>query len=91
MQARKLAKALNAATFAAAAWGWLFPHPLVLVVAVIAILPWVAVLLMIQSPGHYRILSRRKDAHYGLEALSLLPGLTLASVAILYVHVMEWR
>jgi hypothetical protein len=44
-----------------------------------------------RSGGKFRILSRRKDPHPGLDLLSLLPGLALASLAILYIHVVDWR
>ena len=91
MQARKVAKTLNWVATAAAAWAWLFPRPYVLVVATLAFLPWLSILLVARSRGKYLILSRRKDPHPGLDALSLLPGLALASLAILYLHVVDWR
>jgi hypothetical protein len=91
VQPRKLAKALNGAGVAVFAWAWLFPHPYPALVALLAVCPWLAVILVFRSAGRYRILARRKDPHPGLGALVLLPGLALAILAIDYVHLIDWE
>lgn len=68
---QRLARTLRIATFVVAGWGWLYPRPYNLVVTVLALLPWLAVMIAARSGGPFRINQRRNDAHPSL-ALAIL-------------------
>src|SRR5262249_41119078 len=50
-RAKKLARAFNGATWAAAAWGFFYPQPYALALLVLALLPWAAIIVVARSHG----------------------------------------
>jgi len=90
-QAKKVANAATVAAFAAMVWGWFFPRPYPVVIAVLGALPLVAIVLLARSRGIYQIEGRRNDAHPSLAVVFLLPTVTLALRAIQDVQLLEWK
>jgi hypothetical protein len=90
-QARRIAKAGTVAAFAATAWGWFFPRPYPVVIAVLGVLPLVAIALLVRSRGLYQIEGRRNDARPSLAIVFLLPAITLAMRALQDVELLEWK
>lgn len=87
--ARKLANALNLTTYAAAAWGYIYPRPYGLAVLALAVLPWAAILMVAKSSGLCRIDSRRGDPRPTLAIPMIIPGLVLLMRAVLDVGVLD--
>lgn len=89
-QAKKLAKAVNGLTWAALIWGWFYPQPYALALLVIALLPWVAVILAAKSHGLYRLGARRNDVRPNLATPLYVPGFVLLLRAVQDVGVLNW-
>lgn len=89
--ARKIARTLNAAGFAALLWGFFYPRPYVWLILVLAVLPLIALTLLIQSRGIYRIDEYRNDVHPNLGLLFFAPGLVLGMRAMLDINLLLWK
>src|SRR5262249_54220567 len=76
-RARQTCRLLNVITIAVGAWGLLYPWPYPLVMAVLAILPWVAVYVTSRYPGVVVINQRRGDPRPGVGIPFILPGFVL--------------
>lgn len=76
-KARKLAQALNIASGAVAAWGYVYPQPYQLALLALAVLPWIAIVLVARSPVLYRIDPRRGDPGISLALPLVAPGFVL--------------
>jgi hypothetical protein len=77
-QAKKVSKVMNAVSLAAVFWGLWYPQPYRLVIAVLAVLPLVAVYLTSASKGIYQVEGRRTDPRPSLALVFIGPGLILA-------------
>jgi len=86
---RKLVNLLNYATYAVAAWGYVYPRPYELALLVLGVLPWIAIVLVAKSSGLLRIDTRRGDPRPGLGVPVIVPGLVLLLRAVLDVEVLE--
>lgn len=87
--AKKLANALNVTTYAVAAWGYIYPRPYALAVLALAVLPWIAILLVAKSSGLIRVDSRRGDPRPTLAIPVIIPGLVLLARAVTDVGVLD--
>ncbi len=90
MQARKVAGAFSAIATAASFWGWFFPRPYEVVVAILIALPIAAALLVARSKGLYGIDQFRNDARAGLGVPFILPGLVLTLRAASDIQLLAW-
>jgi hypothetical protein len=75
--AKKLANALNYATYGVAAWGYFYPRPYWLALLALGVLPWIALVLVAKSSGLCRIDSRRGDPRPTLAIPVIVPGFVL--------------
>jgi len=64
-------------------WGLLYPHPYVLIIAILAALPWIAAEIVRRSAGLFRIDSPRNDAHPTVAIAFIAPGMVLAARSLL--------
>ena len=89
--ARRTAILLNIVTAGACVWALFFPQPYSLAVAVLALLPWVAVVVAARARGLIRIDQRRNDPHPFVAIPFLMPGFILALRAIFDIHLIGWQ
>lgn len=90
--ARKRANALTYASYAVAAWGYLYPQPYWLAMLALGVLPWIAIVVVAGSSGLCRIDSRRGDPRPTLAIPVIVPGFVLLLRAVLDVGVLDvWR
>jgi hypothetical protein len=86
---KKVASALTVITWAAAAWGYMYPHPYAAALLALALLPWLAIALAAKSAGLYRIDTRRNDVRPSVAIAIYLPGLVLLMRALQDIGVLE--
>jgi hypothetical protein len=72
-------------------WAFAYPHPYEFLIAVLALLPWVAVWIMARSPGLYTINAPRGSGRPDLTILIILPGLLLMLRALQDVKILDWQ
>jgi hypothetical protein len=89
--AKQLAKPLNLAAVVSFFWGIIFPRPHLLVVAILSLLPLIALGLLIRSQGIYQVEGRRNDARPSLSLVLIFPGLALAVLTLHDFHLLEWK
>lgn len=90
VRARKLARAFSAIATAVSFWGWLFPRPYELVIAILIATPIAAALLVVRSKGLYAIDEFPNDARAGLGLPFILPGLVLTLRAASDIRLLAW-
>lgn len=90
-RARRLARWGTVFATAAAVWGWFLPRPYPLAMAVLAILPWGAVLAAARSRGIIALDERRNEARPNLAIPLMLPGIVLFLRALLDVRLVDGR
>jgi hypothetical protein len=90
-RARKLATPLNVLSVVSFFWGCIFPHPYLLVIAILAALPLIALGLLVKSRGIYQAEGRRNDARPSLALVLIFPGLALALRAVLDLNLLQWK
>jgi hypothetical protein len=88
--ARTTAKWLTRMAWAVSIWGWFYPRPYQLIMAILAVFPLIAVMLVVQSKGLYQVEGRRNDARPSLAIPFLFPGLILALRAITGIQFLRW-
>jgi hypothetical protein len=88
--ARKVAKGVNAVTYALLVWGWFYPHPYALPLLAAAVLPWVAIGLTAKSGGLYRLDTSRSDPRPNLSVAVVTPGFMLLMRAMNDVGVLDY-
>lgn len=88
--ARKASTALNWIAGVASVWGWLFPRPYEVAIAVLALIPISVIALLMSSKGLFQIEGRRNDARPSLATPFIFPGAVLALRAIEDLHFLEW-
>jgi len=89
-QARKIARY---ATFVAPAlylWSALYPQPYLLLIGLLAVLPWLPVALMAKNPGVYQLTGTAASGRPDLSAALIAPPLLLALRAFYDVHILDW-
>lgn len=73
-----------------AAWGFFYPRPYGLAMAVLAVVPLIAVALLTTGGPLYQIEGRRNDARADLSLAFLAPGIVLGLRSILDFELLEW-
>jgi hypothetical protein len=89
-QARKIARN---ATFVAPVlylWSSIYPHPYLLIIGLLAVLPWLPVALMARSPGVYQLTGAAASGRPDLAAALIAPALLFALRAFSDVHIIDW-
>ena len=71
-------------------WSALYPHPYLLILGILASLPWVCVGLMIKYPNIYRLDGTAGSRRPDLTSAFLAGGVLLAARAYFDVHVLDW-
>ncbi|MBI2960298.1 MAG: hypothetical protein HYY28_08295 [Betaproteobacteria bacterium] len=82
---------LNVVAFVAAGLALWYPRPYMLVISVLAFLPWVALALLADSRKLYSLFNDQEETRAGLEILLSIPGFALAFRAIDDAQVLEWE
>ncbi len=90
-KARRLATFLTVAASAVCAWGWFDPEPYWLVIALLMILPWLAVAITMRSGRLFRIDAKKNDPHPTVAIPFIVPGTILMLRAVCDVNLLEWR
>ena len=88
---RRVASGFRWITIAAVVWGVFYPRPYRAALVSLAVLPWIAIALVVQSRGLYRLDVKRNEANPDLSTTLLLPGFILMLRAILDVSVLDWQ
>lgn len=88
---RLIALALNMSGLAVAGWAWFYPIPYVGVMTVAALLPWIAVALLVIWPHMFQLGGKEKDQHVRLFALFFIPGFALSGRVLLDTDLLDWR
>jgi hypothetical protein len=89
-QARKIARN---ATFVAPVlyvWSSIYPQPYLLIIGLLALLPWLPVALMANSPGVYQLTGSAASGRPDLTAALIAPALLFALRAFSDVHILDW-
>jgi len=75
--ARRVANGLQYATYAAVAWGFVYPHPYGLAMFVVGAIPIVAMFIAIRGGRNFSLTGRRNDPRPELATALILPGFVL--------------
>jgi hypothetical protein len=89
--AKRVSMILTGVACALGIWAWIYARPHRLVVASLALLPWVAVLITMRSGGLFRIDSRKNDPHPTVAIPFLMPGGVLTLLALSEIHILLWK
>jgi hypothetical protein len=87
--ARQFARVAQAVTLALSAWAYIYPRPYLLVIALVALLPWCAVALVGWSRGLIRFDSSRNDVRPNIAIVLILPGIVLGVRALFDTHMLD--
>ncbi|UJR85665.1 hypothetical protein [Sandaracinus amylolyticus] len=87
--ARRIARVIDVATFAAGAWGIFHPYPRALVLAVLAVLPIVAMGVLATGGGRYSLDDGRNDPRARLVIPMLMPSVVLGLRALIDFTTMD--
>ena len=90
-QARRIATGLHIVAVASLFWLWLYPRPYDVAFLVVAIIPWVAVVIASLKPSLYRLNPSRNDVGANLSAAVLVPGCALTLRAVFDSQVLDWE
>lgn len=77
-QGRQFIRAFTAATVTLCIWGFVYPRPYKLVIALLAIFPWIGLAIVWRSDGAFRVDQTPKSKHPSIGFAFVLPGLALA-------------
>jgi hypothetical protein len=80
--ATRTARVLNGIAWPVFLWGWFFPRPYPLAIAALAILPLVAIMLVVWSNGLYVVVGIRGDRRPRLDVLFFGCGMVLCIRAV---------
>jgi hypothetical protein len=89
LKAKKIAKALSAASTIAALLGIFYPHPYEALILVLALLPWIGIEIMRRSHGLFRADDLKNDAHPSIAYALLFPGAVMTLRAIFDYEVIQ--
>jgi len=90
-QAKRSGVWLNVFAVALGVWSFVFPRPYQLVIAVLAVLPWIAAAILWLRPNLYQLDQRRGDIKASLLGLVLAPAWALGVRALADVHVIDLK
>jgi len=89
-KAKKTATALAWAAGIAAVWGWLYPQPYETAMAILVVIPAIAVVLLATGKGLYQMEGRRHDARADLFLPFIVPGAVLALRSLWDFEFLKW-
>jgi hypothetical protein len=89
-RSRRFAKWVNAAGVVIAVAAGFYPQPYTVAIAILAALPWIAVLIVGHSRGLLRLDEYKHDAHPSLIYMLLAPTLALSLRAVLDFECAAW-
>lgn len=89
-KAKKIATVLSWAAGIASVWGWLYPRPYGLAMAVLAVIPAIAVMLLATGGGLYQMEGRRHDARADLFLAFIVPAAVLTLRSVWDFEFLEW-
>jgi hypothetical protein len=87
---RRLARPINIVALAASLWGFLYPRPYPLVIAILSFLPLLALGLVARAKGILRLDRYRNDPHPHVAAVIIFPPLALAVRSLTDFYVVYW-
>jgi hypothetical protein len=89
--ARSLARTITGLSVAATLWAFVYPRPFETVLLMLAVLPLLAVALLLGGRGRYTATEDRNDVRPSLALPLLLPGAALAARALTMADVVDWE
>ena len=89
-KAKKIATALSLAAGVAAVWGWFYPRPYDTAMAILGVIPAIAVLLLATGNGVYQVEGRRHDVRADLSIAFIIPGAVLTLRCLWDFEFLEW-
>jgi hypothetical protein len=90
-QLRQLTKMLGIIGTGVSIWGWIFPQPYELVIAVLFLCPIVGIALAVRSKGLIQINQRRGDKRPSVASVVIMPAVVLAFRAFADFHLVDWK
>jgi hypothetical protein len=78
----------NGVTIAVMLWAYIYPRPYGWAIALLALLPWCAMLMVMLSRGLISVIDKPNDARPNVVLMLLLPGFVLCLRAMLDDHVL---
>jgi hypothetical protein len=88
---RRRATAMNGATIALSAWGFVSPSPGLLLIAALMALPWLAIVLVAKFQPLYRFGAPSGDQHPDLSLTLIAPGFILMLRALSSFETLDWQ
>jgi hypothetical protein len=88
-RARTVGRMLNGVSVAAGVWGWVFPRPYPVAIAVLGILPLFGLALLALGRGRYAFDTSRTEPRPSLIVTVMVPGLVLAMRAIRDLRIVD--
>ncbi len=88
---KRIARVLAVAGLFLGLWGFIYPRPYVVIVAILAPLPWIAVDIVRRSGGLFRLDAYRNDAHPTVAIAFIMPGMILAARSLLDFNIVFSR
>ncbi|MEW5317696.1 MAG: hypothetical protein WDW38_008977, partial [Sanguina aurantia] len=88
-RAGRITKVAHVLMLVICAWGFIYPRPYPLVLALVALLPWTAVALVSWSKGLIRFDASRNDVRPNVAALLITPGMVLMLRAVSDIHLLD--
>lgn len=89
-RAKRVAGILLFLSFSTFVWGWIYPRPYTLTVAVLVLLPWATVFITVLSHGFFRLDDEQRKTQNLAFAL-LMPGFALAIRAAEDFNLLAWK
>lgn len=89
-KAKKIAMALSWVAGIASVWGWLYPRPYELAIAILAVIPGIAVILLATGGGLYQMEGRRHDVRADLFLAFIVPAAVLTLRSVWDFEFLEW-
>jgi TPR repeat protein len=89
-RARVISRVLNGLAPVVFLWCAFYPRPYTLAIAVVAVLPWLAIGLAAVPHSLFRLAEKPGDAHPNLVQILILPGLILLLRGVLDFHLVAW-
>ena len=85
---RRIAAVLTAITAAVCLWGFVFPAPYMLTIAILTASPWIGLELVRRSAGLFRVDASRNDPHPTVAIAFICPSLVLLLRAVFDFNVL---
>jgi hypothetical protein len=89
-QARNIARNITFVAPVLYLWSSVYPYPYLLIIGLLAVLPWLPVALMAKNPGVYQLTGAANSGRPDLAAALIAPALLFAMRALADVHIIDW-